>query len=321
LSIAPDSAVIRIGISSCLLGDEVRFDGGHKRNAFLTETLGPQVEWVRVCPEVELGLGVPRETLRLIKVAGDVRMITTKRHLDHTDAMRAWAGRRADALASMNLHGYVFKANSPSCGMERVTVFTRHGAPSRTGVGLFAAAIRRRLPVLPTEDEGRLMNQALRENFIERVFAYHRLQDLFAGRWTPKQVAVFHAKHRLALLAHSPAMTRTLDDVIAAQNDVSPAEFRRQYEDSFMTALARPATRVGHTRVLRHAARHVTKVLNAQSVLELRVCIEEYGRGRVPLAVPTGLLRDHARALNVSSLIEQTYLEPNPRERALRDHV
>jgi uncharacterized protein YbgA (DUF1722 family) len=177
------------------------------------------------------------------------------------------------------------------------------------------------LPVLPTEDENRLMDPEVQDNFIERVFAYCRLQHLFARRWTRKLVAVFHGRHRLALLAHSPAMTRKLDDLIAAKKQISRTEFRRQYGDGFMTALARPATRAGHAYVLRHAARHVMKVLDAPAARELRVCIEEYGRGRVSLAVPTSLLRNHARALGVSSLIQQTYMEPHPHERTLRDHV
>ena len=170
---------VRIGISSCLLGEEVRFDGGHKRDPFLTDVLGPHVEWVRVCPEVELGLGVPREALRLVRVDGDVRMITIRTNIDHTDAMRAWARRRVEALASMQLHGYILKTDSPSCGMERVKVYGEEGAPpSRTGVGLFAEALKARLPALPVEEEGRLLDPALRERFIERVFAYHRIESV-----------------------------------------------------------------------------------------------------------------------------------------------
>lgn len=172
----------RIGISSCLLGDEVRFDGGHKRDAFLVDVLGRQVEWVRVCPEVEVGMGTPRETLRLVRVDGDVRMITTRTNVDHTGAMRAWAKRRAEALAREDLDGYVLKKDSPSCGMERVKVYGGSGMPARDGRGLFADALLSRFPLLPVEEEGRLCDARLRENFIERVFAYRRLKALFSGR-------------------------------------------------------------------------------------------------------------------------------------------
>ena len=167
---------VRIGISSCLLGDEVRFDGGHKRDPFLTDTLAPYVEWVRVCPEVEVGMGVPRETLRLVRVGDDTRMITTRTGIDHTDSMRAYAARRVRQLESMDLRGYVLKADSPSCGMERVTVYEADGAsPVPNGVGTFAAVLKAHFPALPIEEEGRLQDPAVRERFIERVFAFDRL--------------------------------------------------------------------------------------------------------------------------------------------------
>ncbi len=312
---------VRIGISACLLGDEVRFDGGHKRDRFLADTLGPHVEWVRVCPEVELGLGVPRETLRLVRVNGGVRMITTRTNVDHTDAMSAWARRRVNELASMELGGYVLKKDSPSCGMEHVKVFDRTGAPSRTGVGLFAAALARRFPALPIEEEGRLGDPALRENFIERVFAYQRLCDLFQPRWTYGALVEFHARHELSLLSHSTTTYQELDRLVARSRNRPRQELRRAYEERFMAALSRPATRARHTHVLMHAAGRVKKGIDSESKTELLASIERYRAGLVPLVVPLTLLRHHVRASGIDSLRNQVYLEPHPRELMLRNHV
>lgn len=166
---------LRVGISSCLLGDEVRFDGGHKRDAQLIDLLGPHVEWIRVCPEVEVGMGVPREPVRLVRAGGDVRMITVSTSIDYTDAMRAWAARRAAALAAMDLDGYVLKSDSPSCGMDGVKLYDPESRSwSRDGVGLFAAALMAACPDLPVEEEGRLADPAIRARFIQRLTARER---------------------------------------------------------------------------------------------------------------------------------------------------
>jgi len=199
-----DSSPIRIGISACLLGEKVRYDGGHKRDAYLVETLGRFVQWVPVCPEIEMGLGTPRETLRLVRLGGGVRMVMPKTGANYTDAMQDFAGRRIRELAKEDLSGYILKKGSPSCGMERVRVFDAHGVPVKSGRGLFAEALLRYFPDLPVEEEGRLCDRALRENFIERVFAYHRLQTLFAKRWTYGDLVAFHTAHKLLLMAHSP---------------------------------------------------------------------------------------------------------------------
>ena len=198
------SAPIRIGVSACLLGEKVRFDGGHKRDPYLVETFGRYVEWVPVCPEVELGLGTPRETLRLVRISSDVRMIMPKTGADHTEAMRAYAARRVRELAKENLSGYILKKDSPSCGMERVRVFDAHGVPAKSGRGLFAEALLQHFPLLPVEEEGRLTDPRLRENFIERVFAYARLRSLFSGHWKVGDLVAFQTAHKLLLMAHSP---------------------------------------------------------------------------------------------------------------------
>ena len=229
-----DSPRLRIGISACLLGQEVRFDGGHKRDRFLTEVLGPFVEWVPVCPEVELGLGTPRETLRLVRTAEGVRMITTRTGLDHTDGMNAWAERRLEELAREDLCGYVLKKDSPSCGMERVKVFGAAKMAERQGRGLFAAALLERFPSLPVEEEGRLSDPRLRENFIERTFAYRRLKDLFAGRWSVGAFVRFHTAHKMSLLAHSTTAYQELGRLVARARELPRHELRDRYEREFM---------------------------------------------------------------------------------------
>lgn len=311
---------LRIGISSCLLGDEVRFDGGHKRDQFLTQTLAPYVEWVRVCPEVEVGMGVPREPLRLVGAGGEIRMITTRTGVDHSDAMRAYAAKRTKALASMELRGYVLKKDSPSCGMERVKVYSG-SAPARTGVGLYAEVLKARFPSLPIEEEGRLTDPVLRENFVERVFAFDRLRALFDGRWTMNALVTFHTAHKMALLAHSTTAYQELGRLVASGKAMARADLQAQYEAQFMATLARPATTRRHTNVLMHMAGHLKKKVDEDSKRELMACIEEYRRELVPLVVPLTLLRHHVRAHGIQYLAGQTYLEPHPRELMLRNHV
>lgn len=313
-------SLLRIGISSCLLGDEVRFDGGHKRDLFLTKTLAPYVEWVRVCPEVEVGMGVPREPLRLVNRDGEIRMITTRTGIDHSDAMRAYAARRTQALASMDLRGYVLKKDSPSCGMERVKVYGG-AAAARTGVGLYAEVLKARFPSLPIEEEGRLTDPVLRENFIERVFAFDRLRTLFDGRWTMNALIAFHTAHKMALLAHSTTAYQELGRLVASGKAMARAELQQRYEEQFMATLARPATTRRHTNVLMHMAGHLKRVVDEESKRELMACIEEYRRELVPLVVPLTLIRHHVRAHRVEYLSGQIYLEPHPRELMLRNHV
>ncbi|HXW08359.1 MAG TPA: DUF523 and DUF1722 domain-containing protein [Vicinamibacterales bacterium] len=312
---------IRIGISACLLGEEVRFDGGHKRDAFLTTVLGPHVEWVPVCPEVEMGLGTPRETLRLARSDGRLRMVTTRSGIDHTDAMNRWASRRAQALEREDLCGYVLKKDSPSCGMERVKVYPEGGVPERSGRGLFAEALIARLPSLPVEEEGRLSDPRLRENFIERVFACRRLKDLFTGRWSYGALVRFHTAHKMALLAHSTTRYNELGRLVATGRSRSRQALRDEYERGFMGTLALVATRKRQANVLAHMAGHLKRRLDEGSRAELQGAIDDFRRGLVPILVPLTLLRHHVRVQDVAYLAGQTFLEPHPRELMLRNHV
>jgi uncharacterized protein YbgA (DUF1722 family)/uncharacterized protein YbbK (DUF523 family) len=312
---------IRIGVSSCLLGREVRYDGGHKRDAFLVETLGHYVEWVPVCPEVEIGLGIPRPTLRLERHGADVRLMMPKTGDDHTDTMRRHADQRVAALAHDDLCGYILKKDSPSCGMERVKVYGTNTIPSKSGRGLFAEALMRRFPNLPVEEEGRLNDPPLRENFVERVFAYRRVRSLFDARWALGDLVAFHTAHKLQLMAHSPKTYEQLGRLVANAKGVARAALRDRYESHFMVGLAALATRQRHTNVLQHMAGYFKKQLDNDDKRELQSVIEDYHRGLVPLIVPITLIRHHVRRFDVKYLAGQVYLEPHPKELMLRNHV
>jgi uncharacterized protein YbgA (DUF1722 family)/uncharacterized protein YbbK (DUF523 family) len=316
-----DDAKLRVGISSCLLGAEVRYDGGHKRDRFLTDQLGPFVEWVPVCPEAELGMGIPREAVHLVRAGKRLRMVGTRSGRDWTDAMEAFSLARVRALAKLELCGYVLKKDSPSCGMERVRVRDGSGPVRRDGRGLFAAALLAALPALPVEEEGRLQDPALRENWIERVFAYRRLRSLFAGRFSLGRLVAFHTAHKLALLAHSPEAYRRLGRLVAEAKRVPRAELERRYAHAFMEALAVRATRGRHVNVLEHCLGHFRERLDATTRAALAREIADYRAGLVPLVVPLALIRHTVERLGVPYLAGQVYLEPHPKELMLRNHV
>ena len=312
---------IRIGISACLLGEQVRFDGGHKCNPFLTETLGRLVEWVPVCPEVECGFGTPREAMRLVRAEDGVRLLTVKTGIDLTARMERYSRSRVAALAREDLSGYVLKKDSPSCGLERVKIYNRLGSPTRRGRGLFAAALSDAYPYLPIEEEGRLVDPRLRDNFVERVFAYWRLRGLFNRRWTAGDLVRFHTAHKLLLLAHAPEAYRELGRLVADAGGLSRRDLERRYLDGFMRALAQPATTRRHTNVLQHMAGYFKERLDAASKCELADTITDYRHGLVPLVVPLTLLRHYVRRFEVAYLAGQTYLQPHPKELMLRNHV
>jgi uncharacterized protein YbgA (DUF1722 family)/uncharacterized protein YbbK (DUF523 family) len=312
---------IRLGISACLLGDEVRYDGGHKRDAFLTTVLGPLVEWVKVCPEVEVGMGTPRESIRLVQENGRLRLLTVKTGVDHTAAMTRFAAKRVTALAAEDLCGYVLKKDSPSCGMTRVKVYSGSGPGRRTGVGLYAQALLARFPHLPIEEEGRLLDPRLRDNFIERVFAYRRLRDLFETRWTAGDLVRFHTAHKLVLLAHSTEGYTRLGRLVAVVSSMDRSSLRDAYTAGFMDALRAIATPQRHTNVLQHMVGYFKKTLDTASRTELLAAIDDYRLGLVPLIVPITLMRHHVRVHDVQYLQGQVYLAPHPKELMLRNHV
>jgi uncharacterized protein YbbK (DUF523 family) len=237
---------LRVGVSACLVGERVRYDGQHKRDAFVAGRLARHAELVPVCPEVELGLGVPRETIRLERRDDGVHLVAPRSGLDHTERMRRLARRRVAGLARLDLDGFVLKKDSPSCGMERVKVWDASGRARREGRGAFAAALLDALPLLPVEEEERLHDDALRESFVERVLAYRRVKDLFRGRWTVGALVAFHAREKMLLLAHDPAAYRSLGRAVAGAGERPRAEVAREYSRGFMGALARVATKGRH---------------------------------------------------------------------------
>lgn len=316
-----DPDAVRIGISSCLLGQEVRFDGGHKRDRFLTDTFGAFVEWVPVCPEVEAGFGTPRESMRLVSADGRLRLLTVKTGRDLTAPLERFARQRVAQLEDAGLCGYVLKKDSPSCGLLRVKVYSGHGVPARSGQGLFAATLCARFPFLPVEEEGRLSDPRLRENFVERVFAYRRLQAHFAGRWTVGTLVRFHTAHKLTLMAHSVKGYGQLGRLVARAASLPRPEVETAYVEGFMTALAVVATPRRHVNVLQHIAGYFKTRLDDADRAELQAVIEDYRRGFVPLVVPITLVRHHVRRCDVAYLAGQSYLSPHPTELMLRNHV
>jgi uncharacterized protein YbgA (DUF1722 family)/uncharacterized protein YbbK (DUF523 family) len=312
---------VRLGISACLLGERVRFDGGHKRDPFLVETLGPFVEWVPVCPEVESGMEAPRESMRLVQAGGELRLLTNKSGHDQTDTMRQFARRRIEVLAGDTLCGFVLKKDSPTCGLERVKVYGTAGMPTKSGRGLFAEALVTRFPLLPIEEEGRLNDPRLRENFIERVFAYRRLVHLFGARWSMGEVVRFHTVHKLTLMAHQPEAYQRLGRLVAAGKSMARREFQDAYSSAFMAALGVIATPRRQANVLQHMLGHFKESLDGESRAELLAAIEDHARERLPLVVPLTLFRHHIRRCRIPYLAEQTYLQPHPVELMLRNHV
>ena len=313
---------VRLGISRCLLGEPVRYDGGHKREPFLVNVLGQHVEWIPVCPEVEAGFGTPRESLRLVDDVAEPRLITVRSHVDHTERMRRYTHKRLRDLQSLNLSGYVFKKDSPSCGTQRVRVYTREGHLLGKGKGLFADAFQRLFPLTPIEEEGRLQDQGLRENFIERVFGYHRWQTLvFRTRLTRGRLVAFHTAHKYLLLAHGQRHYRELGRLVANAQQRSARELAQAYGHLFMEALAIRTTVRKHTNVLQHLVGHFKRNLDATARGALHEVISDYQRGFVPLSVPVTLIRHYVRILDVPYLRDQVYLTPHPKELMLRNHV
>ena len=312
---------IRIGVSSCLLGERVRFDGGHKRNDFLTEVMGPHVEWVPVCPELEMGLGVPREPIQLERKNGKIRLVSIDTRADRTKTMLGWAKQRLRELDRENLSGYVFKSRSPSCGAARVPIHAPNTARVGYGQGLYARALMERFGNLPIVEDSRLGNPVLRENFIERVFACRWLRRLFDKRWKKRDVMEFHTRHKLLLMSHSPRLCRDIGHLVTQVSERPRKEFRRQFESLFMRTMKITPTPGKHTSVLRQIAGYLTDGLDSAQRQELSRLIEDYRRGLEPLSSPLTFIRGLARQFHIECLNNQLYLNPHPKEVVLRDRV
>ena len=312
---------IKLGISTCLLGENVRFDGGHKLDRYLKDTLGQYVEYVPVCPEVECGFGVPRESFRLVGHPDAPRLVTTRTKQDHTERMAAWAEKRVKELEKEDLCGYIFKSGSPSSGMERVKVYDDNGVPAKVGVGLFARVFREHFPLLPLEEEGRLNDPKLRENFIGRIFALKRWRDALQEKQSLKALIGFHTRNKLLLLAHSPQHHRQMGKLVAAGKDFPLKDLYARYQEIFLEALRSKTTNKKHTNVLMHMLGYFKEQLSAAEKQEMLELIEQYRQESLPLVVPMVLMIHYVRKYDETYLKEQTYLQPHPAELHLRNHV
>jgi uncharacterized protein YbgA (DUF1722 family)/uncharacterized protein YbbK (DUF523 family) len=317
-----DMEKIKIGISSCLLGEKVRFDGQHKWDRYITGTLGKFFEWVPVCPEVEYGLPIPRETLRLVGDPAAPRLITRKTKVDHTDGMLRWADGRLTELAKEDLSGFIFKNKSPSSGMGGIKVYReKDGMPAGRGTGIYAGAFMRRFPLIPVIDDGRLHDLKLRENFIEKVFVYHSWQQFLANGPSVGKLVNFHTRNKLLLLSHSPKHYKILGQLVAKARQYSPEELYGEYVTHLMAAFALIATTKKNTNVLQHIVGYFKRHLTAEEKQELLEIIDNYRFGFLPLIAPIVLINHYVKKYEVGYLAGQTYLQPHPLELQLRNHV
>jgi uncharacterized protein YbgA (DUF1722 family)/uncharacterized protein YbbK (DUF523 family) len=310
-----------VGISKCLLGENVRYDGGHQLDRYLRDTLGTHVEFVPVCPEVECGLGVPREAMRLTEIDGAVRLLTRNSEADMTDAMQSWMTGRLRELARQPLCGFVFKAKSPSSGLFRVKIYQRNGGIRPGGTGIFAGGFTDAFPYIPVEEDGRLHDPRLRENFIERIFMMQRWHDLAGEKKSLGNLIRFHARHKYLLMAHCPKTLKELGALVAAGAGYSPGVLYDRYLEAMTRALKKIATVRKNTNVLLHIMGYFKKVLSADEKAELREIIDHYHAEQVPLVVPLTLINHYLRKHSTPYLQDQLYLNPHPLELMLRNHV
>jgi uncharacterized protein YbgA (DUF1722 family)/uncharacterized protein YbbK (DUF523 family) len=315
------SEKIRLGISSCLLGEKVRYDGQHKYDRFLAEILGPFVEYVSVCPEVESGLPVPREAMRLVGDLENPRLLTTNTGIDHTERMLSFSGKRVKELEQENLCGFIFKSRSPSSGMERVKIYSeKGGAAQKKGVGLFAGTFMKHYPLLPVEEDGRLNDPLLRENFIERIFIVQRWQQMQGKGPQTGDLVRFHTRHKLLIMAHSPEHYRVMGKLVADAAHSPFDEIKNRYLHLLMEGTARIATRRKHQNVLHHILGYFKKDITAAEKAELLEIIQAFRDEHYPLIVPITLVNHYVRKYNKPYLAEQFYLNPHPMELNLRNH-
>lgn len=313
--------VIKIGISTCLLGEKVRYDGGHKHDRYITDTLGSYFTFLPVCPEVECGLPVPREAMRLTGDPDAPRLITIRSKLDYTERMLGWAQKRVKELESEDLCGFIFKGGSPSSGMERVKVYDAKGSPAKKGRGLFARAFMERFPRIPVEEDGRLHDPGLRENFIERIFALKRWRDGLSEGRSVGNLVEYHSRHKLLCLSHSEKLSREMGKLVARGKTMPLDRLYEDYESMLMDSLALKATVRKNTNVLQHMMGYFKKDLSSDEKQELLEVISEYRTGLVPLIVPVTLINHYVRKYDKDYLARQAYLNPHPLALKLRNHV
>ena len=312
---------IYVGVSSCLLGAKVRFDAGHKKSDFVTDVMSDYVKFVSVCPEVEIGMGTPREAVRLVGSEESPEMLGVKSGISWTIKMNNYSDSRIKKADMKKLSGYILKSKSPSCGMERVKVYTEKGMPSHSGSGLFAKALMSAYPYLPIEEEGRLQDKTIRENFIIRLFAYNRLKQLFKEPFSRKKIIQFHTEHKYLLMSHSVKHYKLIGQLVAKISECNPTAFKEEYLRLFMDALKNQATAKKHTNVLMHILGYLKKNLTTDEKKAILESIEDYRLRLIPLIVPVTLLKHYIYKYDTTYIKNQVYLEPHPKELMLRNHV
>jgi len=309
---------IRIGISACLIGENVRWNGGHCRDRFLTDILGEYLEYVPVCPEVECGLGVPRETLRLTGDPDDPRLVTSKTQKDVTEKMQRWAEIRVRELEKENLCGFIFKKDSPSSGLHKVKVYNEKGSFLKAGSGLFARAFVNHFPLIPVEEEGRLNDLQLRENFIECIFTLKRWRDALNQRKSMGFLVTFHTQHKLLILSHSQVHYRVMGKLVADGKKMDLQELYKRYEENLVAALRLKTTAKKHMNVLQHMMGYFKNQLTGDEKKELLEIMDDYRTGNSPLIVPVTMINHYIRKYGQPYLSQQIYLKPHPVELKLR---
>lgn len=312
---------IKIGISACLLGENVRWNGGHARDRYLTDTLGLYVEYVPVCPEVECGMGIPRETLRLVGDPDNPRLVTSKTEIDHTGRMARWAHNRVKDLEQEDLCGFVFKKKSPSSGLYNVPVKTSKGMPQKKGQGLFARAFTAHFPLIPVEEDGRLHDLKLRETFIEQIFTLKRWRETLTKGKRMSNLVDFHTRHKLLMMSHSPKHSRMMGKLVAEGKGIPAKDLFAQYETLLMEALRLKTTLKKNINVLQHIMGYFKRQLSPDEKQELLEILKQYRKEYVPLIVPVTLLNHYVRKYKQPYLAQQVYLNPHPMALKLRNHA
>ncbi|MEK9630112.1 MAG: DUF523 and DUF1722 domain-containing protein [Nitrospinota bacterium] len=313
---------IKIGVSSCLVGEKVRWNGDHKQNHYVREILADYFEYVSVCPEMEVGMGVPRETVALYGDLEKQQMISRKSQTDWTRPMQKYTKGKMTSLSRDGLCGFIFKSKSPSCGLGRVPIYTEFGSDKvRHGAGMFAGAFQGKFPLVPTEDEGRLNDSKIRENFIVKVFSYYRLQNLYRKSFSVGALVKFHTQHKFLLLAHSRKHYDQLGQLVAKSKSISKEKLRERYGKTFMEALSVKSTPKKNTDVLLHMMGFFKKILSKGEKADILNTIEDYRKELVPLIVPVTLIRHQVNKHDIEYLKDQVYLNPHPKELMLRNHV
>ncbi|WP_162063844.1 YbgA family protein [Vibrio taketomensis] len=309
---------IKVGVSACVLGENVRFDSGHKLSRFVTKELSDHFEFVSVCPEVESGMPVPRPTIRLMTNEERLILVETKDPTkDHTQSMLDFSTRRIEQLKKEDLCGYIVCAKSPTCGMERVKVYGKNNA-DKVGIGLYTKELMERMPWLPVEEDGRLNDPVLKENFVTRVYCLHDFYESMGGEPTAGKIVAFHSRYKLTLMAHHPESYKSLGSLVAnvAQYDID--EFYQLYRTGLMQAMANRASRKNNTNVLMHIQGYFKRDLNSDEKAELCQVIEDYRIGVLPLLAPLTLLKHHMNRNSIDYLKQQKFLNPYPEELRLR---